>query len=51
MATKKTLEFENIPIDNNDFFIKNVPKDIVDAMAEFIYPSIQKHFEEQENKD
>ena len=41
MATKKTLEFENIPIDNNDFFIKNVPKDIVDAMAEFIYPSIQ----------
>lgn len=51
MATKKTLEFENIPIDNNDFFIKNVPKDIVDAMAEFIYPSIQKYFEEQENKD
>ena len=51
MATKKTLEFENIPIDNNDFFIKNVPKDIVEAMAEFIYPSIQKYFEEQKNKD
>ena len=51
MVTKKTLEFENIPIDNNDFFIKNVPKDIVDAMAEFIYPSIQKYFEEQKNKD
>lgn len=42
MATKKTRKFENMPIDNNDFFIKNVPKDIIDAMAEFIYPSIQK---------
>ena len=49
MATKKILEFESIPIDNTDFFIKNVPKDIVDAMAEFIYPSIQKYFEEQNN--
>ena len=51
MATKKILEFENIPIDNTDFFIKNVPKDIVDTMAEFINPSIQKYFEEQKNKD
>ena len=51
MATKKTLEFENIPIDNNDFFIKSVPKDIVDAMAEFIYPSLQKYFEEPKYKD
>lgn len=51
MATKKILEFENIPIDNSDFFIKYVPKDIVDAMAEFIYPTIQKYFEEQNNKD
>ena len=50
MATKKILKFENIPIDNSDFFIKNVPNDIVDAMAELIYPSIQKHFEEQKNK-
>ena len=51
MATKKTIEFENIQIDNTEFFIKSVPKDIVDSMAEFIYPSVQKYFEEQENKD
>lgn len=51
MATKKILEFENIPIDNKDFFIKNVPKVIVDAMAELIYPSIQRCFEEKKNKD
>ena len=50
VTNELTLEFENIPIDNTDFFIKNVPKDIVDAMAGFIYPSIQKYFEEQKNK-
>jgi len=47
MTTEKKFEFENIPIDNDNFFITNVPKDIVDAMAELIYPTVQKHFEKE----
>lgn len=48
MATKRVLEFEKIPIDNENFFITDVPKDIVDAMAELIFPSVQKFIEEGE---
>lgn len=47
MAAEKKLHFENIPIDNDNFFITDVPKDIVDAMAELIYPSVQKYFEKE----
>lgn len=47
MAANRELNFEEIKIDNTDIFIKNVPKDVIDAMAEIIYPSIQKFFEEQ----
>lgn len=45
MAAEKKFEFENFPIDNDNFFITNVPKDIVDSMAELIYPTVQKYFE------
>ena len=51
MATKKILEFENIPINNEDMFIKDVPKDIVEAMAKLIYPEIENYFEEKRNND
>ena len=50
MATeKKKLEFEDIPIDNTDIFIRNVPKDITMSMAKLIFPNIQKHFDSQNN--
>lgn len=45
MAAEKKLEFENIPIDNTDIFIKNVPKDITMSMAKLIFPSVQEYFE------
>lgn len=44
MAAEKKIEFENIPIDNTDIFIKNVPKDITMSMAKLIFPSIQEYF-------
>lgn len=50
MVTKRKLEFENIPIDDENFFITDVPTDIVDAMAEIIYPTIQKYFEKDNKK-
>lgn len=51
MAANRKLDFEEIKIDNTDIFIKNVPKDVIDAMAEMIYPSIQKFFEDQDNNE
>lgn len=48
MAAEKKLEFENIPIDNTDIFIRDVPKDITMSMAKLIFPSIQKYFEKQD---
>lgn len=48
MATEKKLDFENIPINNDNFFITDVPKDIVEAMAELIYPAVQKYFEKED---
>lgn len=48
MAAEKKLEFENIPIDNTNIFIKNVPKDITISMAKLIFPSIQEYFEKQD---
>lgn len=50
MAAEKKLDFEKIPIDNDNFFITDVPKDIVDAMAELIYPAVQKYFEKENIK-
>ena len=48
MATeKKKLEFEDIPIDNSDIFIRSVPKDITMSMAKLIFPSIQEYLESQ----
>ena len=48
MATeKKKLEFEDIPIDNTDIYIKNAPKDVTMSMAKLIFPSIQEYFESQ----
>ena len=51
MATKKLLEFENTPINNEDMFITDVPKDIVEAMTKLIYPEIENYFEEKRNND
>lgn len=48
MAAEKKLDFENIPIDNMDIFIRDVPKDITMSMAKLIFPSIQEHFEKQD---
>lgn len=45
MATEKKFDFENIPLDNTDIFIKDVPKDITMSMAKLIFPSIQEYFE------
>lgn len=47
MATEKKLDFECIPIDNTDIFIKDVPKDITMSIAKLIFPSIQEYFEKQ----
>ena len=44
MVAEKKLEFENIPIDNSDIFIRDVPKDITMSMAKLIFPSIQEYF-------
>lgn len=49
MAAEKKLEFENIPIDNFDIFIRNVPKDITISMAKLIFPNIQKYFEKSDD--
>ncbi len=48
MATEKKLKFENIPIDNIDIFIKDVPKDITMSMAKLIFPSIQEYFKKRD---
>lgn len=48
MAAEKKFDFENIPIDNTDIFIRNVPKDITMSMAKLIFPSIQEYFEKQD---
>lgn len=48
MAAEKKFDFENIPIDNTDIFIKDVPKDITMSMAKLIFPSIQEYFEKQD---
>ncbi len=48
MATEKKFEFENIPIDNTDTFIRNVPKNITMSMAKLIFPSIGEYFEKQD---
>lgn len=49
MAAEKKLEFENIPIDNSDIFIINVPKDITMSMAKLIFPNILKYFEKSDD--
>lgn len=49
MVTEKKLEFENIPIDNSDIFIRDVPKDITMSMAKLIFPSIQKYFKQSDD--
>lgn len=48
MAAEKNFDFENIPIDNTDIFIRDVPKDITMSMAKLIFPSIQEYFEKQD---
>lgn len=48
MAAEKKFDFENIPIDNTDIFIKDVPKDITMSMAKLIFPSVQEYFEKQD---
>lgn len=48
MAAEKKLDFENIPIDNTDIFIRDVPKDITMSMAKLIFQSIQKYFEKRD---
>lgn len=49
MAAEKKLDFESIPIDNTDIFIRDVPKDITMSMAKLIFPSIQEYFENRIN--
>lgn len=48
MAAEKKFDFENIPIDNTDIFIEDVPKDITMSMAKLIFPTIQEYFEKQD---
>lgn len=48
MAAEKKFDFENIPIDNTNIFIRDVPKDITMSMAKLIFPSIQEYFEKQD---
>lgn len=48
MAAEKKLDFECIPIDNTDIFIRDVPKDITMSMAKLIFPSIQEYFEKRD---
>jgi len=48
MAAEKKLDFENIPIDNTDIFIRDVPQDVTMSMAKLIFPSIQEYFEKQD---
>lgn len=48
MAAEKKLDFENIPIDNTDIFIRDVPKDKTMSMAKLIFPSIQEYFEKRD---
>lgn len=48
MAAEKKLDFECIPIDNTDIFIRDVPKDITMSMAKLIFPSIQEYFKKQD---
>ena len=48
MAAEKKFDFENIPIDNTDVFIRDVPKDITMSMAKLIFPSVQEYFQKQD---
>lgn len=48
MAAEKKFDFENIPIDNTNIFIRDVPKNITMSMAKLIFPSIQEYFEKQD---
>ena len=48
MAAEKKFDFENIPIDNTDVFIRDVPKDITMSMGKLIFPSVQEYFEKQD---
>lgn len=48
MAAEKKFNFENIPIDNTNIFIRDVPTDITMSMAKLIFPSIQEYFEKQD---
>ena len=48
MAAEKKFDLENIPIDNTDVFIRDVPKDITMSMAKLIFPSVQEYFEKQD---
>ena len=48
MAAEKKFDFENIPIDNTDVFIRDDPKDITMSMAKLIFPSVQEYFEKQD---
>ena len=48
MAAEKKLDFENIPIDNTNIFIRDVPKDITMSIAKLIFPNIQEYFEKQD---
>ena len=48
MAAETKFEFENIPIDNSDIFIRDVPKDITMSMSKLIFTSIQEYFEKSD---
>lgn len=50
-AEERKLEFENMPIDNTDIFIRNVPKSITNSMAKLIFPTIQEYFEKQTEEE
>lgn len=48
MAAEKKFEFKNIPIDNTDVFMRDVPKDITMSMAKLVFPNIKEYFEKQD---
>jgi hypothetical protein len=50
MATKKKFEFKDMPIDNTDIFIRDVPKYITQSLAKLIFPSVQEYFESKEDE-
>lgn len=51
MATNKDLSFLELPIDNNDIYITEVPKGVTDAMAKFIFPKIEEFYKDKESKE